>query len=534
MNLWFDGVALVFGVAGMFLGGLGVWLFMRRREALFTTEHERQYQSLQQSYQTAQADARHAAAAHTTELATLREAYAALETTLNEATIAWDEESQLLAVTQGKLDTAEHQVRQHFLAEQEAETILAQLRPEVARLRKENAALTESVTSLEDMNEAIQRNLAHVEAASQGTAEEYHKTHKELLQLRTEHTQLQEDYRALRTDRSEKAEQYYQLFADYQDEVSRREQVTQELAEIQRLLTTVLTTIQQTPPPAPTVTASDIVIEPVIESQEIPIPATDTVTPFPTTPASDARAAQERILAFLNHQQITVTDFVPPDTYSSERSYLSQALANHAEQLGPFHRQLKRSLNDRHEFSLRFTNYDTETIEHFRKFGQTAHAIGLLDVFAITEYALQARAANTADAQAFFSGMWMEQHIVACVIEVVRGLEAELGRALPFAYLTNVKVTLPSGEAREMDLLFHVNGCMFWVEVKSSDYQQFINKYTTISQHLPLDKQHRILVVAELADEDALYRSNHDITIYSLHEFTNRIRATVKIDLQRG
>ena len=78
----------------------------------------------------------------------------------------------------------------------------------------------------------------------------------------------------------------------------------------------------------------------------------------------------------------------------------------------------------------------------------------------------------------------LERFVLLTVQKCVSRVSSDLEKDFAFSYLLNPQIILPNGDDFELDLICHVNNFFFWIEAKSGDYQQHINKYSKMSKIL--------------------------------------------------
>ncbi len=105
---------------------------------------------------------------------------------------------------------------------------------------------------------------------------------------------------------------------------------------------------------------------------------------------------------------------------------------------------------------------------------------------------------NSPQIQNFFNGDWLEWY---CLMKVASFL---LAKKLPFACLRSSIITsAQQHEQNELDTFFLVNGKPLWIECKSGEFRDSINKYQELRKRLNIDPNHAILLVSGLEDEKA-------------------------------
>ena len=101
-----------------------------------------------------------------------------------------------------------------------------------------------------------------------------------------------------------------------------------------------------------------------------------------------------------------------------------------------------------------------------------------------------------------------------------------LPAAIEYTYLINPQIILPNGNDFELDVVFLINGEIYWVEGKTGNYQHYINKYSHVANMLNLDKNHSFLVLTDVINPNTTYilSKTFDMTIIPVEEFKEEIK----------
>ncbi len=549
MGDWFDLNATIFSVVGLVLGAGVLWRYYSRRTAMLERQQEAKLGALEAQLAELRQQNQH----HTTNDAARQQQLAAREREAREyreqlaqTQRALDEQTQAAAAAHTELQRA-IAAKEQALTRQAEEIAAVQeqlahvlnlqsqeatdLRTEVATQRQRQSELAEELAMTEAVRDGLLQTIEELQAQSREETIRLADLETELTNTTRVASQLQRQLNQVRRDRLTKSEQLYRLEEAHVAEVTLRRRLAAGIGALQRLLDGANTPATAPTPDTPATPDPEEIHPPPAAAPARAEQPQEQSTDLDTTSAANGPIASERIIRFLTTCDIALLELPLVPEEEPTLDALANELATQYSDLKPLHTLIKRSLNYGNNFTLRLNGQSAATIKRIHAFGQRAHAAGLLAHFYRSPAGMKAKSSSSATAQGFFSGRWLERYIVQQVQMVVDGLQAEQASTLAFAYLSNLKIVLPTGAHRELDLLFHVNGHFFWIEVKSSDYHQYIQKYSEMSTHMQLDPQHAILVVTELSDNHALFRDTHSINIYAMHEFANRIRATIKEDL---
>ena len=196
---------------------------------------------------------------------------------------------------------------------------------------------------------------------------------------------------------------------------------------------------------------------------------------------------------------------------------------------------IKRNMQHGGYFTESVKHYTQQSVSDATQFCTLLYNVAFLEEYKYSRsphYLIRAKTTTLPKAQNFFSGQWLERFVLQKVQAVVSQLARDKGVDLDFAYLLNPQIILPNGDDFEMDMLFCVSNCFFWIEAKSGEYQQHIAKYSRMSSILKLDYQHAIMVLTDITpDKSAALSSLFNMTVYDLHQLEAGIAATLRAEL---
>lgn len=131
-------------------------------------------------------------------------------------------------------------------------------------------------------------------------------------------------------------------------------------------------------------------------------------------------------------------------------------------------------------------------------------------------------------AQGYLSGGWLERYVLQAVLAAQAEAARRLGKPIALDCLLGVKIALPNGSKGELDLLFHVDGEVYWVEAKSGDHNGFLDKYSSLRKLLGINAERALVVLADVSTEDAAYLSRaHKLSVLSIESFAPHVRSII-------
>jgi stress response protein SCP2 len=98
----------------------------------------------------------------------------------------------------------------------------------------------------------------------------------------------------------------------------------------------------------------------------------------------------------------------------------------------------------------------------------------------------------------FFNGEWLEWYAVMKIAELCHE------RKIDFSCTRNMKINLPNDNSRyEVDVFFLIDNLPLFIECKSGEYREFIDKYTRLRKKLAIPKPYFLMLVLGMNDEQA-------------------------------
>jgi hypothetical protein len=105
---------------------------------------------------------------------------------------------------------------------------------------------------------------------------------------------------------------------------------------------------------------------------------------------------------------------------------------------------------------------------------------------------------NAPSVRRFFAGEWLEWYVL------MTGLRICQERETVFSCARNLILAFPPNEKRELDVFFLINKTKpLYIECKSGDYRQDLDKYASLKKRLGIEQKFFILCVADIDSEQA-------------------------------
>lgn len=141
------------------------------------------------------------------------------------------------------------------------------------------------------------------------------------------------------------------------------------------------------------------------------------------------------------------------------------------------------------------SNEDAKTIEAFVQ-QLYEHSLIARCISNKKEKSIRVVLQNAPSVRRFFAGDWLEW------FALMVGLRVCQERKIKFSCARNMTITFSNSENRELDVFFLINNSQpIYIECKSGDFRQELDKYVALRKRLAIDQRYFILCVADLEEE---------------------------------
>jgi hypothetical protein len=206
-----------------------------------------------------------------------------------------------------------------------------------------------------------------------------------------------------------------------------------------------------------------------------------------------------KIESFLNSKNIKIRS-IDMEEEEEKLDQIADLMGSQYSLIKRFYGMIKSSMNSGNSFSINLRDEPQQVIVTTCQVATELYKIAFLEeyrYFRAPRCLLVARASRSSQALNFLSGNWLERYVRNRLICLAK---RQTGK-IDFSYIANAKVTLSNGDDFEMDLLFHVNDQFYWVESKTGEYQDKVQKYSKIASDLGLQRNQAIIVLTDVSQD---------------------------------
>ncbi|MGM9794889.1 MAG: hypothetical protein ACI3ZZ_01530 [Candidatus Aphodosoma sp.] len=211
------------------------------------------------------------------------------------------------------------------------------------------------------------------------------------------------------------------------------------------------------------------------------------------------------IISHLDDCGISIVNICNNEDVSDALKSLSLFMGNKYEYISDIYKKIKARLGDGRTITANLRNKSQEEISSTCQFCTLLYNIAFLSEYKYRKspnYILYAKPNRDPKVINFLTGHWFELYVKTLFENEIINLISNYNNNIKWGCLSNPQIKLPNGDYFELDILCSVNGEIFWFEVKTGPYQDYISKYSNIADLLDIDDEHRFLVLMTTTIED--------------------------------
>lgn len=103
----------------------------------------------------------------------------------------------------------------------------------------------------------------------------------------------------------------------------------------------------------------------------------------------------------------------------------------------------------------------------------------------------------------FLTGHWLE-----CYVNEIKTIIKKFNIAEDVSFLLNPQIILPNGDDFELDVLFSIGDEIYWIEAKTGEYHNYLEKYSNVAKLLNSENLHPYMILTEVPQATCYKLSN--------------------------
>lgn len=235
----------------------------------------------------------------------------------------------------------------------------------------------------------------------------------------------------------------------------------------------------------------------------------------------------EQILNFLLDKKIKLKTYKIEEEIDNVLDNIALFIGNKYDKIKKVYNLIKANLVSGNSFKLDLKNATQEEITYSCQLCHSLHEIAFLSeykYFKSPQYLLYARPNRIPTAINFLSGQWLERFVKLEIKNMIN----KLNSPVKFSYISNPQIILPNGNNFELDLLVNIENEIFWIEAKTGDYQNHIEKYSKMSKIMQLPDKHAFMVLPEISEQNCInLKKLFEMEVVNLQNFHSKFQEAI-------
>lgn len=227
--------------------------------------------------------------------------------------------------------------------------------------------------------------------------------------------------------------------------------------------------------------------------------APEAAKPQEERPAEEAQPRQEQpqakpsaIEEWLRKKRIQLVKTYQEDEDKEKvLNRLALYLGDRFSSLERLYEKIKQSLSVKRQFTLDLNDASQEEISNSTQFCTLLKQYAMLTSYHYSSESrtIRAKASTAGWVQNFLSGLWLERYVAEKAKKLLRT------HRVPHEAAMGCQLVMQNGDAMELDVLIYAGGRYFWIETKTGEFQEHIDKYSKLKKVLGLSPRESFLVV---------------------------------------
>ena len=230
---------------------------------------------------------------------------------------------------------------------------------------------------------------------------------------------------------------------------------------------------------------------------------------------------------FLNDKHLQLVQI--PDELSFDEFY---AIGSKYELTKPILDKIKSSMSQNLTFTLNIGKYPQNAIAAMCQLCNYLYKNAFLEEYNYKKspaYIITAKPTSQGHVQQLLNGKWFERYAFQVVTTALMPYK-NLG--IPCNVFRNIKIKLENEDEFELDLIALIGEYYYWIECKTSKYQQHIKKYSNFAKSRGFEREHSFMLLLNVTQELCSNLSSlYELTPVNITEFKQIFKEQLEKDM---
>ena len=256
-------------------------------------------------------------------------------------------------------------------------------------------------------------------------------------------------------------------------------------------------------------------------------PSDNPAKPAPTV-APGTGATPDPILRHLQRKNIAIVRHSNDEILDSRLDGIIRNLGDRHALYKDLLNDMRRAVNKKHQLTLHLAGKSPKDISRLCNICSNLYESSVLTkwYYKRKSKTIYLEINDGPQAVNFINGKWLERYVLLVVREQIQLARHVMRRDIRFGHYLNPHIRLPNGQPRELDLLFHIDGTIYWLEAKSGQHQGHASKYGLLAKKaLDIPPERMILVLGDTTRQGSEAMSAlHSIRVIGINDLRRTIQ----------
>lgn len=194
--------------------------------------------------------------------------------------------------------------------------------------------------------------------------------------------------------------------------------------------------------------------------------------------------------------------------------------------------KIKTSLNQGKGFKLDMKNFTQLEISNSCQLCTHLSNIAFLSdykYYKSPKYIMTATANRIPLVINFLTGHWLELYVKKVVLDALYSMN----KRVEYSCIINPQIILPNGNDFEFDVMYLIEGYLYWIEAKTGNYQNYVEKYSKIATLFGENEVRPYMVLTDILGDKSIQTLSKlfNMKVCYVEDFSNVIKEDLTKDL---
>lgn len=239
----------------------------------------------------------------------------------------------------------------------------------------------------------------------------------------------------------------------------------------------------------------------------------------------------DTLIEKLKDYGISVRNYPEQESENSVLDSISNFMGTYYTDIKEVYERIKTSLNSAYDITLNMKSFPQSSVSASCQFCNRLYEIAFLSkyqYFKSPTFTIKATPNKIPPAINFLTGHWLECFVKNTMQKIILSIPYQI----EYTYIVNPQIILPNGDDFELDVVFLINNNLYWIEAKTTSYQNYIDKYSKIAKMVGFTNKKFLVLTEKISSETILHlEKTFNFKIIYVVEFEQQMKEVLLKDI---